>query len=56
MPIYLVETAAQLRRWYRVEAADPKAAVEATTEMSPADEEDVTEETVSVVALPDEKL
>lgn len=56
MPIYLVETTAQVRRFYRVEAADPKAAEEATTDMAFDDEEDVNEETHSVTELPDEKM
>lgn len=56
MPIYLVETLAQVRRFYRVEADNPKAAEEATLDMAFDDEEEVNEEAHSITMLRDEKL
>lgn len=56
MPIYLVETEATVRRFYRVEADNPKAAEEASSDMQPTDEEDANECSVSVTLLPDTEL
>lgn len=56
MPIYLVETEATVRRFYRVEASDKKAAEEATLDMSPTDEEDVTEVSMSITLTSDTEL
>ena len=56
MPIYLVETTATVRRFYRVEADNAKDAEAATSDMSPTDEEDVDEYSAIITLLTDKEL
>jgi hypothetical protein len=47
---YRVTTRAELRRTYEVEAENEKAAIAATTFVTPDDEEEIEEETLTVSA------
>lgn len=53
MPRFLVETTATVRRHYEVTAADEKAAIAATSDMTPTFEEDDNEETQAVSPIKD---
>lgn len=48
MPKYTVTTRAELHRTYFVEADDEKAAIAATTFVTPDNEEEISEETLAV--------